>query len=159
MLVASSFSKNSGLYSERVGAAVLVATDARAATAGLSQLKRVIRSNYSNPPRHGAAIVSTILADPDLRTMWHEELSQMRGRITEMRHLLVKSLRDGGAKRDFSFLLNQSGMFSYTGLTPMQVDRLRSEKGLYIVGSGRINVAGITENNLPSLTASLLSVL
>jgi aspartate aminotransferase len=159
MLVASSFSKNFGLYSERVGAAVLVATDARAATAGLSQLKRVIRSNYSNPPRHGAAIVSTILADPDLRTMWHEELSQMRGRITEMRHLLVKSLRDGGAKRDFSFLLNQSGMFSYTGLTPMQVDRLRSEKGLYIVGSGRINVAGITENNLPSLTASLLSVL
>ena len=159
MLVASSFSKNFGLYSERVGAAVMVATDARSATAGMSQLKRVIRSNYSNPPRHGAAVVATVLADPELTTMWHEELAEMRSRIKAMRKLLVSSLRDGGAKRDFSFLLNQSGMFSYTGLTPMQVDRLRTEKSLYIVGSGRINVAGITPENLPSLTESLLSVL
>ena len=159
MLVASSFSKNFGLYSERVGAAVMVATDARSATAGMSQLKRVIRSNYSNPPRHGAAIVSTVLADPELKTMWHEELAEMRSRIKAMRQLLVNALRDGGAKRDFSFLLDQSGMFSYTGLTPMQVDRLRTEKSLYIVGSGRINVAGITPENLPSLTESLLSVL
>ena len=159
MLVASSFSKNFGLYSERVGAAVLVATDGRSASAGLSQLKRVIRCNYSNPPRHGAAVVSTVLGDPELKTMWHEELAEMRGRIKEMRQALVTALHDGGAKRDFRFLLNQSGMFSYTGLTPMQVDRLRSEKSLYIVGSGRINVAGITVNNLPSLTMSLLSVL
>lgn len=159
MLVASSFSKNFGLYSERVGAAVLVATSGRSASAGLSQLKRVIRCNYSNPPRHGAAVVSTVLGDPELKTMWHEELAEMRGRIKEMRQALVTALHDGGAKRDFRFLLNQSGMFSYTGLTPMQVDRLRSEKSLYIVGSGRINVAGITANNLPSLTTSLLSVL
>ncbi len=158
MLVASSFSKNFGLYSERVGAAVLVATSGRSASAGLSQLKRVIRCNYSNPPRHGAAVVSTVLGDPELKTMWHEELAEMRGRIKEMRQALVTALHDGGAKRDFRFLLNQSGMFSYTGLTPMQVDRLRSEKSLYIVGSGRINVAGITANNLPSLTTSLLSV-
>ena len=159
MLVASSFSKNFGLYSERVGAAVLVATDRRSASAGLSQLKRVIRCNYSNPPRHGAAVVSTVLGDPELKTIWHEELAEMRGRIKEMRQALVTSLHDGGAKRDFRFLLNQTGMFSYTGLTPMQVDRLRSEKSIYIVGSGRINVAGITANNLPSLTTSLLSVL
>ena len=159
MLVASSFSKNFGLYSERVGAAVLVATDGRSASAGLSQLKRVIRCNYSNPPRHGAAVVSTVLGDPELKTMWHEELAEMRGRIKEMRQALVTALHDGGAKRDFRFLLNQSGMFSYTGLTPMQVDRLRSEKSLYIVSSGRINVAGITANNLPSLTTSMLSVL
>jgi aspartate aminotransferase len=159
LLVASSFSKNFGLYSERVGAAALVATTADAATAGLSQLKRVVRSNYSNPPRHGAAVVSTVLGDPELSKMWKQELAEMRERISQMRVALVKALRDGGAKRDFGFLLDQSGMFSYTGLTPMQVDRLRSEKALYIVGSGRINVAGITNTNLPSLTEALLSVL
>ena len=91
--------------------------------------------------------------------MWHEELAEMRGRIAEMRQALVAALRNGGAKRDFGFLLNQSGMFSYTGLTAMQVDRLRSEQNLYIVGSGRINVAGITPSNLPTLTAALLNVL
>lgn len=159
LLVASSFSKNFGLYSERVGAAVMVAGDANAATAGLSQLKRVVRSNYSNPPRHGAAVVATVLEDQELKTMWHEELAEMRSRIAEMRRALVDSLTAGGAKRDFSFLLHQSGMFSYTGLTPMQVDRLRSEEHVYIVGSGRINVAGITPSNLPALTKSLLSVL
>ena len=159
LLVANSFSKNFGLYSERVGAAVLVTIDARAATAGLSQLKRVVRSNYSNPPRHGAAVVAMVLGDVELAKMWHEELAEMRGRIAEMRQALVAALRDGGAKRDFGFLLNQSGMFSYTGLTAMQVDRLRSEQNLYIVGSGRINVAGITPSNLPTLTAALLNVL
>lgn len=159
LLVASSFSKNFGLYSERVGAAVLVAGDASAATAGMSQLKRVVRSNYSNPPRHGAAVVATVLGDEQLAASWREELAQMRDRIAEMRRSLVAALQAGGAKRDFGFLLNQAGMFSYTGLSPMQVDRLRSEKHLYIVGSGRINVAGITPGNLPSLSEALLSVL
>jgi len=159
LLVASSFSKNFGLYSERVGAAVMVAGDSKSATAGLSQLKRVVRSNYSNPPRHGAAVVATVLEDNELRAMWHNELATMRDRIAEMRRALVNSLRDGGAKRDFGFLLGQSGMFSYTGLSPMQVDRLRSESHVYIVGSGRINVAGITPSNLPSLTNALLGVL
>lgn len=159
LLVASSFSKNFGLYSERVGAAALVATSAASATAALSQLKRVVRSNYSNPPRHGAAVVATVLGDKELTQMWHDELAEMRDRISQMRSALVAALRDGGAKRDFSFLLDQSGMFSYTGLTPMQVDRLRSERSLYIVGSGRINVAGITPTNLPALAAAMLSVL
>jgi aspartate aminotransferase len=159
LLVASSFSKNFGLYSERVGAAVMVAGDARSATAGLSQLKRVVRSNYSNPPRHGAAVVATVLGDEELKAMWHEELAEMRVRIAQMRLALVDSLREGGATRDFSFLLHQAGMFSYTGLTPMQVDRLRSEQHVYIVGSGRINVAGITPSNLPALTKAMLGVL
>lgn len=159
LLVASSFSKNFGLYSERVGAAALVATSAPSATAALSQLKRVVRSNYSNPPRHGAAVVATVLGDKELTQMWHDELAEMRDRISQMRQALVAALRDGGAKRDFSFLLDQSGMFSYTGLTPMQVDRLRSERSLYIVGSGRINVAGITPTNLPALAEAMLSVL
>lgn len=159
LLVASSFSKNFGLYSERVGAAALVATSAPSATAALSQLKRVVRSNYSNPPRHGAAVVAMVLGDKELTQMWHDELAEMRDRISQMRSALVAALRDGGAKRDFSFLLDQSGMFSYTGLTPMQVDRLRSEKSLYIVGSGRINVAGITPTNLPALAEAMLSVL
>ena len=159
LLVASSFSKNFGLYSERVGAAALVATSAPSATAALSQLKRVVRSNYSNPPRHGAAVVATVLGDKELTQMWHDELAEMRDRISQMRRALVAALRDGGAKRDFSFLLDQSGMFSYTGLTPMQVDRLRSERSLYIVGSGRINVAGITPTNLPALAEAMLSVL
>jgi len=147
------------LYSERVGAAVLVAKDARTATAGLSQLKRVVRSNYSNPPRHGAAVVATVLGDESLAALWRDELADMRNRIAEMRKALVASLQEGGAKRDFSFLLHQAGMFSYTGLTPMQVDRLRSECHLYIVGSGRINVAGITPSNLPGISSALLSVL
>lgn len=159
LLVASSFSKNFGLYSERVGAAVLVAGDAQAAAASMSQLKRVVRSNYSNPPRHGAAVVATVLGDESLASLWREELAEMRLRIAQMRRSLVAALQAGGAKRDFGFLLHQAGMFSYTGLTPMQVDRLRTEKHLYIVGSGRINVAGITPANLPRLTDALLSVL
>ena len=159
LLVASSFSKNFGLYSERVGAAALVASEAPAAKAGLSQLKRAVRSNYSNPPRHGAAVVATVLGDAELTTLWTQELTAMRQRISAMRQELVEALRAGGAKRDFAFLLDQSGMFSYTGLTPMQCDRLRSEQSIYIVGSGRINVAGVTSENLPRLSEGILSVL
>ncbi len=159
LLVASSFSKNFGLYSERVGAAALVAGDASAAKAGLSQLKRSVRSNYSNPPRHGAAVVATVLGDAELTALWTQELTAMRERITAMRKQLVEALQAGGAKRDFAFLLDQSGMFSYTGLTPMQCDRLRSEQSIYIVGSGRINVAGVTSENLPRLSEGILSVL
>jgi len=159
MLVASSFSKNFGLYSERVGAAILVARDGATATTAMSQLKRVVRSNYSNPPRHGASVVAMVLGDPELRALWVTELAEMRSRIGAMRTELVSSLKSAGAKRDFDFLLRQSGMFSFTGLTPMQVDRLRTERHVYVVGSGRINVAGITPGNLSSLTQSLLAVL
>ncbi len=159
LLIASSFSKNFGLYSERVGAAVLVAQEAKAATAGLSQLKRVVRSNYSNPPRHGAAVVATVLANESLKQLWHQELTEMRARISDMRVALVKSLKQHGAKRDFDFLLTQSGMFSYTGLSQMQVDELKSKHHVYIVGSGRINVAGITPSNLEALSKAIVDVL
>ncbi len=159
ILVASSFSKNFGLYSERVGAAALVAKDRAACVAALSQLKRVVRSNYSNPPRHGAAVVATVLSDPALTTLWHDELRQMRERILQMRVAMVDALRNAGASRDFSFLMSQRGMFSFSGLTPMQVDQLRTQWGIYAVGSGRINVAGVTPSNLTRLTEAIVSVL
>jgi aspartate aminotransferase len=159
LLVCSSFSKNFGLYSERVGTAAVVAQDASASKAALSHLKRAIRANYSNPPRHGAAVVSTVLADQELKQLWLNELKEMRQRIGNMRRELVTALRDAGAQRDFSFLLDQNGMFSYTGLTPMQCDQLRTQQSIYIVGSGRINVAGVTTENLPRLRDAILSVL
>jgi len=159
VLVATSFSKNFGLYSERVGTAALVATDAGSAKAALSHLKRAVRSNYSNPPRHGASVVATVLGDSELRQLWLSELAEMRTRIADMRKALVQSLSAASAKRDFSFLLNQSGMFSYTGLTPMQCDELRTKQSIYIVGSGRINVAGVTPGNLQRLTAAITGVL
>ncbi len=159
LIVANSFSKNFGLYSERVGTAAVVTRDATTAVAALSQLKRAVRSNYSNPPRHGAAVVAAILGDPELNQLWREELNGMRQRIAGTRRQLVEALRDSGAGRDFSFLLDQKGMFSYTGLTPMQCDRLRSQFSIYIVGSGRINVAGVTPGNLTRLTQSIIQVL
>ena len=158
-LVVSSFSKNFGLYSERVGAAVVVAAEASAATAALSQLKRLVRTNYSNPPRHGAAIVATVLSDPELTALWHQELAQMRQRISDMRQQFVDTMHRLQQQIDFSFLLQQNGMFSFSGLNPMQVDRLRSEHSIYIVGSGRINVAGMTPSNLPRLCEAIVSVL
>lgn len=159
MLVASSFSKNFGLYSERVGALSLVATSSEQATIGTSQLKRIVRTNYSNPPRHGGAIVATILEDSALTEIWHRELAEMRGRIADMRTAFVDTMRKYAPDRDFSFLLDQKGMFSFSGLNPMQVDRLKSEHGVYIVGSGRINVAGITRANLQPLCEAVASVL
>ncbi|WP_153558536.1 amino acid aminotransferase [Roseimaritima sediminicola] len=158
-LVCSSFSKNFGLYSERVGALTLVAEQADAATAGRSQLKRLVRSNYSNPPRHGASVVATVLADSALTAQWHQELAEMRQRIAAMRQAFVTRMRDSGVERDFRFLLDQNGMFSFSGLNPMQVDELRSQHSVYIVGSGRINVAGMTEENLPRLCEAIAAVL
>ncbi|WP_417749519.1 aromatic amino acid transaminase [Rosistilla oblonga] len=159
MLVASSFSKNFGLYSERIGSLSLVAKKPEEATAGLSQLKRVVRTNYSNPPRHGGAIVSTVLSSPELTTLWHEEVAEMRNRIAAMRSQFVTQMHQRQSKRDFSFLLSQSGMFSFSGLNPMQVDQLRNEYAIYIVGSGRINVAGMTDENLPRLCDAVAAVL
>ena len=158
-LVASSFSKNFGLYSERVGAVALVSADEATTQTGLSQLKRLVRGNYSNPPRHGAAVVATVLGDSELTQLWHQELDSMRSRIAEMRTAFVEAMRELVPDRDFSFLLDQKGMFSFSGLTPMQVDRLKTEHSVYIVGSGRINVAGITPSNLPRLTSAIASVL
>lgn len=159
MLVCSSFSKNFGLYSERVGALTLVAQEPAAASAALSQLKRLVRTNYSNPPRHGATIVATILQDPQLTETWETELTEMRNRIAGMRTRFVQQMKTAGVNRDFQFLLKQNGMFSFSGLNPMQVDELRSKHSVYIVGSGRINVAGMTEHNLPRLATAIAAVL
>ncbi len=158
-IVCSSFSKNFGLYSERVGAVSLVAGDASAAKAAQSQLKKVVRSNYSNPPRHGGAVVATVLDDAELTQLWKEELTEMRERITRLRTSFVETMKTTGAGHDFSFLLPQNGMFSFSGLTPMQVDQLKSEYSIYIVGSGRINVAGMSEDRMDWFCEAVANVL
>jgi aspartate/tyrosine/aromatic aminotransferase len=159
LLVASSFSKNFGLYNERVGALSAVCRTNTAAQAVLSQIKACIRANYSNPPAHGAAIVTTVLSDPQLRVLWEGEVSQIRERINGMRCLFVRALAERGVDRDFSFITRQRGMFSYSGLTPEQVRRLREEYSIYVVGSGRINVAGMTEENIVPLCSAIADVL
>jgi aspartate/tyrosine/aromatic aminotransferase len=159
LIIASSFSKNFGLYRERVGALTAIAQDTRAAAAVLSQLKRCVRTNYSNPPAHGASIVSTILADQRLHSMWVSELSLMRDRINGMRTLLVAKMKEYAPRRDFSFIQRQRGMFSFSGLNRDPVNRLREEFAIYIVGSGRINVAGITRDNIDRLCGCLAQVL
>ena len=158
MLVCSSFSKNFGLYNERVGALTAVAATPQAAQAVMSQIKAVIRSNYSNPPAHGGQIVITILEDPALRKQWEAEVAHMRDRINTMRTLFVKTLAAKGVKGDYSFIEQQKGMFSFSGLTKQQVQALRDNHSIYIVGSGRINVAGITEANVDTLCAAIATV-
>ena len=158
-LVATSYSKNFGLYNERVGALTLVADSAEAADAANSHMKICVRTNYSNPPAHGGQIVAEILGDPELRKRWEVELAEMRNRINDMRHLFVETLDEQGAGRDFSFIARQRGMFSYSGLTPEQVQALRDRHSVYIVGSGRINVAGMTEVNMEFLCAAIADVL
>jgi aspartate aminotransferase len=159
LLVASSFSKNFGLYSERVGALTVVCGTDAVAEAVMSQLKVCIRTNYSNPPAHGAEIVTTILGDPQLRRMWEDEVRDIRERISGMRSLFVRTLAEVGIQRDFSFIARQRGMFSFSGLTPEQVRRLRDEHAIYIVGSGRINVAGMTPDNVRPLCTAIADVL
>jgi len=157
--VSSSFSKSFSLYGERVGALSIV-TESREATARvLSQVKRVIRTNYSNPPTHGASIVGAVLSNPELNGMWQEELAQMRERIRHTRLTFVEKLAAKGASRDFSFVARQRGMFSYSGLTAEQVERLKSEFGIYAVNSGRICVAALNEQNLDAVTQAIVEVL
>lgn len=159
LLVASSFSKNFGLYSERVGALTVVAADAENAARAQSQIKTVIRANYSNPPEHGGAIVQTILSDPGLRSQWEVELAAMRDRINGMRKLFVTTLEAKGVNADFSFITSQLGMFSFSGLNKEQVERLKKEFAVYIVGSGRINVAGMTSGNMDRLCTAIAAVM
>ncbi|MEW6484145.1 MAG: amino acid aminotransferase [Pseudomonadota bacterium] len=159
LMVCSSYSKNFGLYNERVGAFTLVAENADIATAAFSQVKFAIRANYSNPPSHGAAVVATILGDDTLRTLWEQELSDMRQRIQRMRQLFVNTLTEKGASKDFGFIHQQSGMFSYSGLTTEQVHRLRNDYAIYAVDSGRINIAGMTPDNMSVLCESIIAVL
>ncbi len=157
-MICSSFSKNFGLYGERVGALTLVAADRPSAEAAMSHVKACIRANYSNPPAHGARIVSTILSDEALRRQWEQEVADMRDRINGMRRKFVETMAQVGSQRDWSFIERQRGMFSFSGLTPVDVDQLRSEHAIYIVGNGRINVAGMTEANLPTLCRAIASV-
>ncbi|ABK48351.1 MULTISPECIES: amino acid aminotransferase [unclassified Shewanella] len=159
LLVANSFSKNFGLYNERIGAVTVVAQNADEAVRAFSQVKRTIRANYSNPPAHGALIVSTILSDAALKALWVQELTEMRERIAQMRTLFVQSLKDEGVTQDFSFISRQNGMFSFSGLNKEQVARLKDEFGIYIVGSGRISVAGMTKTNMPVICKAIAQVL
>lgn len=159
MLISSSFSKSFSLYGERVGALTLVSSSKDESTRVLSQLKRVIRTNYSNPPTHGGTVVSTVLNTPELYTLWVNELAGMRDRIRDMRTQLVAKLKEHGVKQDFDFVLQQRGMFSYSGLTAQQVDRLRDEFGVYAVGSGRICVAALNSGNIDYVAESIAKVL
>ncbi|MDR0635198.1 MAG: aspartate/tyrosine/aromatic aminotransferase [Azoarcus sp.] len=156
--VSSSFSKNFSLYGERVGALSIVTAGKEEAARVASQVKRVIRTNYSNPPTHGGAIVAAVLGSPDLRKLWEEELAGMRNRIRAMRAGLVEALKAEGVARDFSFIARQRGMFSFTGLDRAQVERLRDESGVYAVASGRINVAALNGKNLPVVAKAIAAV-
>jgi len=148
VFVSSSFSKSLSLYGERVGSLSVVAQSGEEAERVLSQLKRLVRTNYSNPPTHGGRVVVTVLTTPDLRTLWEQELGRMRERIREMRRQLVQKLRVRVPKVDFSFIERQRGMFSYSGLSREQVVRLREEFAVYLIESGRVCVAALNTKNI-----------
>lgn len=157
--VSSSFSKSFSLYGERVGALSIVTASKDEAARVLSQVKRVIRTNYSNPPTHGGAIVAAVLSDPQLRKQWDDELAGMRERIRAMRGSLVAKLRERGVKQDFSFVTDQRGMFSYTGLNAAQVERLKDEFGIYAVATGRICLAALNTRNIDYVADAIAAVL
>ena len=159
LLVASSYSKNFGLYNERVGAFTLIADNAEVANKAFTQIKAIIRTLYSNPASHGASAVATVLSNPVLKAEWEAELTEMRNRIKSMRSRLVELLKEKGATQDFSFINEQNGMFSFSGLTPEQVDKLREDFAIYAVRSGRINVAGIVDSNIEKLAEAIVKVL
>jgi aromatic-amino-acid transaminase len=159
MLVSSSFSKSFSLYGERVGALTLIAGNKDEAGRVLSQLKRVIRTNYSNPPTHGGTVVSSVLNTPELFALWEQELAGMRDRIKLMREQLAEKIKAAGVTQDFSFIVKQRGMFSYTGLTVAQVDALREQHGIYAVSSGRICVAALNSRNIDVVAKAIAAVL
>ncbi len=158
-LVASSFSKSFSLYGERVGALSVVTASREESARVLSQIKRLVRTNYSSPPTHGGAVVAAVLASPELRQLWEEELAEMRVRIRAMRVGLVDQLRARGVRQDFSFVTRQRGMFSYTGLTSGQVDRMRDEFGIYAVSTGRICLAALNTRNIDYVADVIAAVL
>jgi aromatic-amino-acid transaminase len=156
--VSTSFSKSFSLYGERVGALSVLCESKDEAARVLSQLKIVIRTNYSNPPTHGGAVVAAVMADPKLRAMWEEELGEMRVRIKAMRQKLVDGLKAAGVKQDMSFITTQIGMFSYSGLTKDQMVRLRTEFGVYGTDAGRMCVAALNSKNIDHVCASIAKV-
>lgn len=159
MIVCSSCSKNFGLYRDRVGTLSIMAENATVADTVFSQVNNVVRTIYSMPPDHGAAVVRTILEDDTLRATWTAELAEMRERLTEMRRLLHDALRDKAPDHDFSHLARATGMFCFLGVTSAEVERLKREFGIYMVDSSRINVAGITPENVEYLADSIAAVL
>ena len=157
--VASSFSKSFSLYGERVGALSAVTASKDESSRVLSQIKRTIRTNYSNPPTHGGAVVAAVLSSPELRQVWETELAGMRSRIRTMRQSFVEKLKAKGVAQDFSFIIQQRGMFSYTGLSADQVARMQNEFGVYAVSTGRICVAAMNTRNLDYVVDAVAAVL
>ena len=157
-LVSNSFSKIFSLYGERVGGLSIVCEDAEAAGRVLGQLKATVRRNYSSPPNFGAQVVSMVLNDPELNALWRAEVDAMRTRISEMRQALVNVLKAALPEHDFSYLLTQRGMFSYTGFSPEQVDKLREAYGVYLIASGRICVAGLNHGNIERVANAFAAV-
>ncbi|KPF50410.1 aromatic amino acid aminotransferase [beta proteobacterium AAP51] len=157
--VSTSFSKSFSLYGERVGALSVVCASAEECSRVLSQLKIVIRTNYSNPPTFGAQVVATVLTTPALRAMWEEELAGMRERIKAMRHALVAQMQAAGVQSELGYITTQVGMFSYSGLGAAQMQRLRSEFGIYGLDSGRICVAALNTRNLGAVAGALARVM
>ncbi|MFP5398700.1 MAG: amino acid aminotransferase [Gammaproteobacteria bacterium] len=157
--VATSFSKSFSLYGERVGALSVVCESKDEAARVLSQLKIVIRTNYSNPPTHGAQVVATVLTTPALRAQWEQELAGMRQRIKAMREALKTKLETAGVSGDLGYITRQKGMFSYSGMSAAQMQRLRSEFGIYGVDSGRICVAALNEHNLDTVASAIATVM
>ncbi|GEN22385.1 aromatic-amino-acid aminotransferase [Halomonas cupida] len=158
VLITSSCSKNFGIYNERTGALIVVAKDNEEMENVRSQIAIVARENYSNPPAHGGSIVAEILHSAELEKIWREELTEMRDRINTLRRDFVEALKPYGLDEKYAHIAEQRGMFSYTGLTPEQVDRLRDEFGIYMVRSGRANVAGFSNENLPYIAKAVATV-
>ena len=159
MFVSNSFSKSFSLYGERVGALSIAASSAEEAARIMSQLKRVIRTNYSNPPIHGGQVVATVLSTPELRQLWEEELAGMRVRIREMRATFVAKLKEKAPAHDFDFVTQQRGMFSYSGLNKTQVEKLRDNNSIYAVDTGRICVAALNKRNIDAVIDAITAVL
>ena len=159
MLICSSFSKNFNLYGERVGGLTVTASAPDAARAMLSQLKSIVRTTYSNPPRHGGAIVEQVLGDDDLRADWENELDGIRERIQALREAFVDRMAEKLPGVQFDHIRRQRGMFSYSGISADHVDRLKREYGVYLLGSGRINIAGLNQKNLDYVCTEIAAVL
>ncbi|HEX7927243.1 MAG TPA: amino acid aminotransferase [bacterium] len=159
MMVSSSFSKNFGLYRERVGALTFVTGDAAEAGKVMSRAKLTVRANYSNPPAHGGKVVEIVLGNPELRKLWEQEVTGMRNRIHQMRRMFVDGLKAKGVKRNFEFIVEQRGMFSFCGVTVDEVQQLKQKYGIYLVDNGRINVAAMTPGNMDYLTTAIAAVL
>jgi aspartate aminotransferase len=159
MVIASSCSKNFGVYRERTGTAIIISATAEQAKIAQSRMNSVIRANYSMPPSHGALAVETILADPKLKQIWRDELKTMRKRIKDLRSQLVDAIKAEGVEQDFSFIERQKGMFSFLGISAEQVDQLVNEHSVYLVGSSRINIAGLNQRNIAYVAKAIAAVL